>query len=200
MLTDFGDLFGGEVGVDDVDDLISPPRAAGNHAPGFRDGVLGVGNGMLGVGVGLFGGFVFEEAFAHEDEGEDEAEADFLRFFFVFHAGEDVEEDGVVDEEFLFLFRHGDGGLPEAEHGERIGRAFPCGPAGFAEIDTDERGLLDFFLGLFGFGFGFFRGFLGGGELFERTIAEGGPAFGAGRKLDIAGMAAGADASDVPRG
>ncbi len=190
MAADFADLFGREVWIDDVNGFFD---AAEFHEPDvgrMRDFGSGSGDGS--------GAFVFEDAFAHQDEGEDEAEADFFGeggFGTGAEALEEVDEDGVVDEEFLFLLGDGDDGAPVAEHGEGGFGAFAGDPAGFAEVDAEE--------GAGGFG-GLFIGFLGlfwgGGDGvgLERALAEGGPAGGVGGQKGVAGSTLAGGTADLP--
>lgn len=98
---------------------------------------------------------VDQEAFAHEQEGKDEAEGEAIGLgggleirvgamtdaFEVF-AGllEEFEEGGVVDEEKAFLPGSGfvDGSAPEPDHRQGFARASPRVPRGGGEVFTPD--------------------------------------------------------------
>ena len=99
MLRHFLDLLLVEVGVDH---FVFIRGADESHAPDFL--------GVAGERV-----FVDEDAFSHEDKGQDEAEVDFEGFGFFGESFKEVDEDVVIDKQTLLLRWDGDGGFPERE-------------------------------------------------------------------------------------
>ena len=98
---DFGNLLLGEFGVEEVEVVLA---ASETDDPDV-------------VGVFFAGGFVDEEAFADEDEAQDETEVEFGLVGGLGEAFKKGAEDFIVNEDLLFLVRVGHDGWPEGEEG-----------------------------------------------------------------------------------